>query len=93
MVKISITTSRRTELVPVTRAIQAAREAGKYQRQLNNEAFKVQIENLKKAGIQIVEKIDPQPFAEATKGVRQSFISKSGGEDIIKQIDAARDAK
>jgi len=73
--------------------IEAAREAGKYQRRLNNEAFKTQVEDLKKAGIQIVEKIDPQPFVEATKGVRQSFISKSGGEDIIKQIDAVRDVK
>lgn len=73
--------------------IEAAREAGRYQRQLNNDAFKEQIASLKKGGTQVVEKIDPAPFAEATKGVRQMFIKQYGGEDIIHQIDAARDAR
>ena len=73
--------------------VEAAREAGQYQRQLNNDAIKSTVENLKKAGIQVVEKIDPQPFLEATKGVRSSFIAKTGGEEQIKQIDAVRDAK
>ena len=73
--------------------VEAAREAGQLQRKLNNENIAKQVEEVKKAGVQVVEKIDPAPFAEATKGVRASFISKFGGEAELKAIDAVRDAK
>ncbi len=73
--------------------VEAAREAGQLQRKLNKEAILKQVEEAKKAGVQVVEKIDPAPFAEATKGVRTSFISKFGGDAELKQIDAVRDAK
>jgi len=70
--------------------VEAAREAGQYQRKLNNELIAKQVEEVKKAGVEVVEKIDQQPFLEATKGVRASFIAKSGGAEEIKLIDAAR---
>ena len=70
--------------------IEAAREAGQLQRKLNNELIAKQVEEVKKAGVQVVEKIDQQPFLEGTKGVRASFIAKSGGAEEIKQIDAMR---
>lgn len=73
--------------------VEAAREAGQLQRKLNNENIAKQVEEVKKAGVQVVEKIDPAPFAEATKGVRASFIGKFGGEAELKAIDAVRDAK
>lgn len=73
--------------------IESAREAGKLQRKLNADLLAKQVDEVKKAGVQVVEKIDPTPFAEATKGVRASFISKFGGEAELKQIDAERDVK
>ncbi|MBS1157310.1 MAG: yiaO [Proteobacteria bacterium] len=73
--------------------LEAAREAGQYQRKLNADNTSVIIGNLKKAGVQVVESVDPKPFFEATKPVRQSFVAKFGGENYIKEIDAVRDAK
>lgn len=73
--------------------IEAAREAAQYQRDLNQKALQAQVETVKKAGVQVVEKIDPQPFAKATQGVRTSFIKKFGGEAEIKKIDELRDVK
>lgn len=73
--------------------VESAREAGKYQRQLNLQALQTQVDTVRKAGVTVQEKVDPQPFAEATKDVRNSFISKFGGAEQIKKIDAVRDAK
>jgi TRAP-type C4-dicarboxylate transport system substrate-binding protein len=73
--------------------IEAAREAGAYQRQLNNENVQKIIAEVKKAGLQVIEKVDPAPFLEITKPVRLMFTSKFGGENYIKEIDAMRDAK
>ena len=73
--------------------LEAAREAGQYQRKLNNENIAKIVAEVKKAGLQVVEKVDPAPFFEATKPVRKSFIAKFGGEDIINAIDADRDTK
>ena len=73
--------------------IEAAREAGQLQRNLNNMGMKRVIEDVKKAGMQVVENVDPKPFLEATKPGRDTFTAKFGGADIIKQIDAVRDVK
>lgn len=73
--------------------LEAAREAGQFQRKLNADNTSVIIGNLKKAGVQVVENVDPKPFLEATKPVRASFIAKFGGESIIKEVDAQRDVK
>ncbi|WP_211109748.1 TRAP transporter substrate-binding protein [Azospirillum oleiclasticum] len=71
--------------------IEAAREAGAYQRQLNAQNVAMIVEGVKKAGMQVVETIDPQPFARITAPARQFIINKFGGEDIFKQIDTVRD--
>lgn len=73
--------------------IEAAREAGAYQRKLNNDNMKKIIDDVKKSGLQVVENVDSRPFFEATKAVRQTFVAKFGGENYIKAIDAERDTK
>lgn len=73
--------------------IEAAREAGQYQRQLNNDNMAKIVADVKKAGMQVIETVDPAPFLEATKPGRKTFTDKFGGEDIIKAIDALRDTK
>jgi len=73
--------------------VEAAREAGQYQRKLNNDNTAKIIADLKKAGMQVVEQVDPAPFLEITKPGRETFVAKFGGADIIKTIDSVRDAK
>ncbi|MBB1072845.1 TRAP transporter substrate-binding protein [Rhodoferax sp. 4810] len=73
--------------------VEAAREAGQYQRKLNNDNMAKIVVDLKKAGMQVVEKVDGGPFLEATKPGRETFTAKFGGADIIKAIDAQRDTK
>ena len=73
--------------------VEAAREGGAYQRQLNNENIAKIVGELKKEGIQVVEKVDTDPFMKVTLPGRKTFTDKFGGADIIKAIDATRDAK
>ncbi len=73
--------------------IDSAREAGQYQRKLNNEGMAKIVADVKKAGMQVVENVDPGPFLEATQAGRKTFTDKFGGENYIKEIDAVRDAK
>lgn len=73
--------------------VEAAREAGAYQRKLNNENIAKIVADLKKLNVSVVEKVDPAPFLEATKAGRKTFTDKFGGEDVIKAIDAVRDVK
>ena len=73
--------------------VEAAREAGMYQRKLNNDNMAKIVADVKKAGMQVIEKVDGAPFLEVTKPGRETFVAKFGGADIIKAIDAARDAK
>lgn len=73
--------------------LEAAHEAGNYQRKLNNDKMAQIVADVKKAGMQVIEKVDPQPFLEATKPGRKTFTDKFGGENYIKDIDAQRDVK
>ena len=73
--------------------VEAAREAGAYQRKLNNDNMSRIVADVKKAGMQVVENVDTQPFLEATKPGRKTFTDKFGGENYIKDIDAVRDVK
>lgn len=73
--------------------VEAAREAGAYQRKLNNDNIAKIVADLKKLNVSVVEKVDPAPFLEATKAGRKTFTDKFGGEDVIKAIDAVRDVK
>ncbi|NBI12415.1 DctP family TRAP transporter solute-binding subunit [[Haemophilus] felis] len=71
-----------------TAIVEAAQEAGKYQRQLNLENEQTLLAKLKKAGIQILEKVDTTPFKAVIEAdVRKSFIEQNG-DDLVKQIDA-----
>ncbi len=70
--------------------LDAAREAGQYQRDLNNRNMKKIVEDVKKAGMQVVESVDMKPFQEITKPGRDTFTAKFGGADILKLIDAER---
>ena len=72
---------------------EAAREAGAYQRKLNNDNMMKIVGDVKKAGMQVVETIDSTPFLEATKPGRKTFTDKFGGDNYIKEIDAVRNAK
>ena len=68
--------------------VEAAQEAGKYQRELNLENEKDIIGKLAKAGVSVIEKVDNQPFKAAVEAeVRKSFIEKNG-DDLVKAIDA-----
>ena len=73
--------------------VEAAREAGQYQRKLNNDNIAKIVGELKKLNIAVVEKVDPAPFLEVTKPGRKTFTDKFGGENVIKDIDAVRDVK
>ena len=73
--------------------IEAAQEAGAYQRKLNNDNMKKIIEEVKKAGLVVIENVDPNPFMEVTKPVRQTFVAKFGGDNYIKAIDEVREVK
>ena len=73
--------------------VEAAREAGQYQRKLNNDNIAKIVGDLKKLNVAVVEKVDPAPFLEMTKSGRKTFTDKFGGEDVVKAIDAVRDVK
>lgn len=69
--------------------VEAAREAGAYQRQLNADNVKMILDGVRKAGMEVVENVDLQPFADAAKPVRDGF-AKQYGDTYLKKIDAAR---
>lgn len=71
-----------------TALIEAAQEAGKYQRQLNLENEEKIIDLLKKEGIEFVDNLDTTPFKEAVSAeTRKAFIEKNG-DSLVKAIDA-----
>lgn len=70
--------------------IESAREAGQYQRKLNNDKMAGIVADLKKQGLQVVEKVNNVPFADATKNVKTTFSNKYGGADIIKAIETEK---
>jgi len=73
--------------------VESAREAAQYQRKLNNDGMAKIVADLKKAGMQVIEQVDGGPFLEITKPGRDTFVTKFGGADFIKSIDAVRDTK
>ncbi|MBF0785041.1 TRAP transporter substrate-binding protein [Muribacter muris] len=67
--------------------MEAAKEAGQYQRQLNLDNEKAIIAKLQNAGVEVIENIDTTPFKAVIEAdVRKAFIEKHG-EDLVKQID------
>lgn len=67
--------------------VEAAKEAGQYQRDLNVKNEKEIITNLQKQGVEVIEKVDTQPFqAVIAEQVRKSFVEKHG-DALLKQVD------
>lgn len=73
--------------------LDAAKEAGAYQRELNAEKETQMLEEMEKAGLEIVRDIDTAPFrAIIEQPVRQFFIEKNGDE-LLKKVDALAEEK
>lgn len=71
-----------------TAILEAAKEAGQFQRDLNVKNEKGIIEHLRKQGVEVIEKVDTQPFqAIIADQVRKSFVEKHGDE-LLKKVDA-----
>ncbi|WP_439257004.1 TRAP transporter substrate-binding protein [Lonepinella sp. BR2271] len=70
-----------------TALLEAAKEAGQFQRDLNEKGEQEIIAGLRQAGVEVTETIDQAPFkAIIEEKVRKSFIDKNGDE-LIKAID------
>ncbi|QNS15549.1 TRAP transporter substrate-binding protein [Mannheimia bovis] len=68
--------------------LDAAKEAGQFQRDLNVKNEKEIIEKLRKAGIEVIEQVDNAPFKAAVEAeVRKAFVEKHGDE-LLKKVDA-----
>ncbi|MFU2048256.1 TRAP transporter substrate-binding protein [Avibacterium gallinarum] len=68
--------------------LDAAKEAGQYQRDLNVKNEQEIVANLRKAGVEVIEKVDTAPFKAIIEAdVRKSFIDKHG-DQLVKEIDA-----
>lgn len=69
--------------------LQAANEAKELQRKLNREADKEALEGFRKAGVEVIENVDTEPFRNAVfDPVKASYVKEHGGE-FIDQIIAA----
>lgn len=71
--------------------VECAREAGNYQRKLNNDNIQKIAADVAKVGVVVVDKVDSGPFLKITKPGRKTFTDKFGGADYIKAIDELRD--
>ncbi|MEE6076731.1 TRAP transporter substrate-binding protein [Avibacterium paragallinarum] len=68
--------------------LDAAKEAGQYQRDLNVKNEQEIVAKLRKAGVEVIEKVDTAPFKAIIEAdVRKSFIDKHG-DKLVKEIDA-----
>ncbi|QJE10490.1 TRAP transporter substrate-binding protein [Avibacterium paragallinarum] len=68
--------------------VEAAKEAGQYQRDFNEKNEQDIIANLRKSGVEVIEKVDTTPFKAIIEAdVRKSFIEKHG-DTLVKEIDA-----
>lgn len=67
--------------------LDSAKEAGQYQRDLNVQNEKDIVEKLRKAGIEVIDKVDNTSFKAVIEAdVRKSFIEKHG-DDLVNKID------
>lgn len=68
--------------------LDAAKEAGIYQRQLNAQKEQETLDNMRKAGVEIIEQVDMKPFRDIVEQpVRQFFVEKNG-DALLKAVDA-----
>ncbi len=69
--------------------VECARDAAKYQREVNAKQEVTMIEEMKKTGIQVNDNVDADAFMKATLSVRSIYTDKNGDE-YVKLIDAER---
>lgn len=70
--------------------VEAAREAGQFQRDLNAAKEAEMIAELRERGMEVIEGIDSEPFRRVAAGpVRQVYVEKHGSE-LVEAIDAAQ---
>lgn len=68
--------------------LEAAKEAGQFQRDLNVNNEKDIIAKLRKAGVEVIEQVDNAPFKAVIEAeVRKDFIEKHGKE-LVEKVDA-----
>lgn len=74
--------------------LDAARESAALQRRLNGENAEGHLEQLKDAGMAVIEEVDPEPFkAIAKEPVWREFVEENeGGQEYIDRILAVRPA-
>ncbi len=70
--------------------IKAAKEAGMVERKTNHDLEAESLALIKKAGVEVIENIDTEPFrAAAYERVRKMYTDKFGGE-VLGKIDALK---
>ena len=72
--------------------VESAREAARFQRDLNKRNETKIVAELKGKGMQVVETVDPAPFRKVLlETVKKTYLEKNGPE-VLTAIDAARTA-
>ena len=69
--------------------MEAAIEAQRLQRELNREADQKALEEIRKAGVEVIEEIETAPFQKAVLDPVKAAYVKEHGSEIIDQIIAA----
>lgn len=68
--------------------IEGAKKARDFQRQYNADNQAAQIEEFKKAGVEVINSIDPQPFRDVAFDKVSKFYTDQCGDQLIKDINA-----
>ena len=72
--------------------LDCAKEAAKFQRELNYTEDQKLLAEMQKTGLEINEDVDLDQFVEATKAVRDEFV-KEHGDTVVKLIEADRNVQ
>ena len=70
--------------------VDAAREAAKYQRDLNAQNASKVVADLKKAGMQVVENVDMAPFQKIVSAEIAKTFSEKNGPALLKAIESTK---
>lgn len=69
--------------------LEAAREAATYQRKLNRDQAASDLEQIKEAGVEVVQDVDREAFkAKVYEPVKQSYVEKFG-PDLVDKIESS----
>ena len=69
--------------------LEAARDAQRLQRELNQKANKKALEEIRAAGVEVIEEIDTEPFRNAVLEPVKGIYVKEHGSEVVDQIIAA----